>query len=328
MGKMSGRNALNIALDELLEMDKKVLCMGEDIGAAGGCWGYFLGLQAKYGKERIIQTPISEMGYAGVANGLAYGGYRPIVEFMFADFATLAADPIINMAAKARYNSNGRLSLPITFILPEGGGGQSGCQHSQSVEAWFANVPGLKLVAPTTPEDLRYFLKAAVMDDDPVCFFFSRTCAMRMTGEVNIEDKTIPTLKQAAKIVKEGADLTVVAWHRPLYSAIEAANELEEETGKTIEVIDPRVICPFDTEKVYNSVRKTGKALICNEAPERGSFAQLISAWISENCFADLKAPVKRVGGYNTCIPFGAVEEYALPQKEDIKNAMIELLKK
>lgn len=328
MGKMSGRNALNVALDELLDADNKILCLGEDIGAAGGCWGYFSGLQDKYGKDRIIQTPISEMGYAGVANGLAYGGYRPIVEFMFADFATLAADPIINMAAKARYNSNGKISLPITFILPEGGGGQSGCQHSQSVEAWFANIPGLKLVAPTTPEDLRYFLKAAVMDDDPVCFFFSRTCAMRMTGEVNQDAQDVPSLKNAAKIVRKGTDLTVVAWHRPVYAAIEAAEEIEKETGKSIEIIDPRVLCPFDADKVYESVRKTGKALVCNEAPERGSFAQLISAWIGENCFDDLKAPVSRVGGYNTCIPFGAVEEYALPQKEDIKIAMMKLLSK
>lgn len=327
MEKMSGRNALNVALDELLALDEKVICIGEDIGPAGGCWGYFMGLQAKYGSDRIIQTPISEMGYAGVANGLAYGGYRPVVEFMFADFATLAADPIINMAAKARYNSNGRLNLPITFIFPEGGGGQSGCQHSQSVEAWFANVPGLKLVAPTTPEDLRYFLKASVMDDDPVCFFFSRTCAMTKSAEIEREDKGIPSLRNAAKIVKEGSDLTVIAWHRPLYGAIEAAKEVEAETGKSIEIIDPRVLCPFDEEKVYASVRKTGKAIVCNEAPERGSFAMMISAWIAENCLDELKAPVARVGGYNTCIPFGAVEEYALPQKDDIKAAMLKLLK-
>lgn len=327
MEAMMGLNALNLALHELMAADDKVVCLGEDIGAKGGCWGYFGGLFGKYGRDRVIQTPICENGYTGFANGIAYGGYRPIVEYMFADFATLAFDGIVNMAAKARYNSNGALSLPITYIMPEGGGGQSGSQHSQSVEAWFANVPGLKLVAPTTPADLRYFLKASVLDDDPVVFFFSRTAAMSIKEDVDAADQSVPKLTNAAKIVKEGADLTIVAWHRTLLFAQEAVKQAEAETGKTIEIIDPRVLCPFDTEAVYKSVKKTGKLLIAHEAPERGGFGQVISSWVAENCLSDLKAPIVRVGAPNTCIPFGAVEEYAYPQVDDVKNGIMKLLK-
>lgn len=325
MGTMMGVGALNLALKELMKADPKVVCIGEDIGAMGGIWTYFKGLLGEFGPDRVIQTPICEAGYTGVATGFAYGGYRPVVEYMFADFATLASDGIINTAAKARYNSAGTLSLPCTFIFPEGAG-KSGCQHSQTVQGWFANIPGLKLVAPTTPADLRYFLKASVMDDDPVCFFFSRPCAMSITEDVDTEDQSIPSLTNAAKIVKEGTDLTVIAWHTCLLYTIEVVKEIEAETGKSIEIIDPRVLCPFDTEKVFASVRKTGKALICNEACERGSFGSHISAWIAENCLSDLKAPVKRVGAYNSCIPFGAVEQFALPQKEDIKAAILSLL--
>jgi pyruvate/2-oxoglutarate/acetoin dehydrogenase E1 component len=324
--EVTGLGALNVALHELMALDEKVICLGEDIGKKGGAWGYFSKLYAKYGRKRVIQTPICEYGYTGVANGMAYGGYRPIVEFMFADFSALAFDPIVNQAAKARYNSNGNCNLAITYMLPEGGGGRSGSQHSQSVEAWFANVPGLKIAAPTTPADLRAFLKASVMDDDPVLFIFSRTCAMGAKEEIDTEDQIIPSLKGAAKIVRAGADLTVIAWHRPLNYAKAAAEEIEAETGKTIEIIDPRVLCPFDLDPVLASVRKTGKALIAHEAPERGGFGALISAWIAENCLADLKAPVKRIGGYNTCIPFGQVEEYAFPQIADLKAAMLALL--
>ena len=326
MNKMMGLGALNIALNELLATDEKVLCIGEDIGDAGGCWKYFSGLKAKFGTNRILQMPIAEAGYTQVANGLAYGGYRPIVEYMFADFATLAADGIINVAAKARYNSAGALNLPITFLFPQGTG-QAGCQHSQTVEAWFANIPGLKLVAPTTPNDMRYFLKAAVRDDDPVCFFFSRPCAMgAVTEDIDLDDQQIPALTNAAKIVKEGKDLTIVAWHLSLLKTLKVVGDIEKETGKTIEVIDPRVLVPFDKETVFASVKKTGKVIIANDECERGSFSSHIATWIAEECLTDLKAPIKRIGAYNTCIPFGAVEEYSLPTEDDIKAAIMSLI--
>ena len=321
-----GVQSLNLALHELMAADDKVVCIGEDIGPMGGCWTYFTGLQAQYGRDRVINTPISEAGYTAFGIGMAYGGYRPVVEYMFADFATLASDGIINTAAKARYNSNGTLNLPITFMFPEGAG-QAGCQHSQVVQGWFANIPGLKLVAPTTPSDLRYYLKAAVMDDDPVCFFLSRPCAMSIKEDIDDEDLSIPTLTNAAKIVKEGKDLTVLAWHTCLLHTLSVVEEVEKETGASIEVIDPRVLLPLDTDKLYASVKKTGKLLIANEAVERGSIAQNISAIVAENCLADLKAPVKRIGAPNSFIPFGRVEQYTIPQPEEIKAGMIELLK-
>jgi pyruvate dehydrogenase E1 component beta subunit len=324
--EITGLGALNIALKESMARDEKVVCIGEDIGPAGGCWGYFGGLYQQYGRSRVIQTPICEYGYTGFSNGIAYGGYRPVVEFMFADFSALAFDAIVNQAAKARYNSNGNLNLATTYILPEGGGGQSGSQHSQSVEAWFANIPGLKIVVPTMPSDLRTYLKAAIMDDDPVVFVFSRACAMGTKEDVDIDDQDIPSLKGAAKVVKEGADLTLIAWHRPLKYAVEAAAAVEAETGKSVEIIDPRVLCPFDIEAVKKSAMKTGKVLVAHEAPERGGFGMLISAMVSEACFGALKAPVRRIGGYNTCVPFGRVEEYAFPQKDDIENTIREML--
>lgn len=323
--RMIGYKAINLAMNEIMDMDEKVICIGEDINV-GGAWGYLEGLYKKYGRERVIQTPISESGFTGISNGIAFGGYRPVVDFMFADFAAYAFDPIVNQAAKGRYHSKGMQNLPITYIMPEGGGGGSGSQHSQSVEAWFANTPGLKIACPTTAADLRSFLKASIMDSDPVLFFFARAVAGGYPEDIDTDDQTIPSLKNAAKIVKAGADLTVVAWHRPLMNALAVAEEVEAETGKTIEVIDPRVLCPFDLEKVVASVKKTGKALVCHEAPERGGFGTLISAWIAENCFAEMKAPVKRLGSYNTCIPSGQPEEYAYPQKGDIKTAMLEML--
>ena len=321
-----GVQALNLALHELMAADPKIVCVGEDIGTMGGCWTYFGGLKDKFGTGRVIQTPIAEQGYTAFGNGLAYGGYRPIVEYMFADFATLAADGIVNTAAKARYNSYGTLSLPITFIFPQGAG-QAGCQHCEVVDGWFANIPGLKLVAPTTPSDLRYYLKAAVMDDDPVCFYFSRPCAMSIKEDIDDEDQSIPTLTNAANIIREGKDLTVLAWQSCLLHTLAVVDEVEKETGASIEIIDPRVLMPLDTDKIFASVQKTGKLLIAHEAVNRGGIAQNISAIVAENCLTDLKAPVKRVGAPNSFIPFGGVEQYALPQKEDIKAAMLELLK-
>ena len=318
MAKVSGFSAINTALDELLSADDKILCLGEDIGAAGGAWGYFNGLQAKYGKNRVIQHPIAEEAVTFAAGGMTYAGYRPIIEYMFADFSALAFDPIVNMAAKARYLAAGEIKFPMTFVMPQGGGGRSGCQHSQCIEGWFSNVPGLKLVAPTTPGDLRAYLKAAVMDDDPVVFFFARS-TIGISEEVDLNDKSIPSLAHAAKIVKEGKDLTVIAWHAALLKTISVVEKIEKETGKTIEIIDPRVLVPFDEEAVYASVHKTGRVMIAHDAPERGGFANMIATGIMENCFNDVKAPIVRVCGVNSPIPFGPGEDFAYPSEADIE---------
>lgn len=325
MSEISVLKALNTALYEELASDEKVICMGEDIGKQGGCWGNFTGLQDKFGEDRVIEFPIVEAGYSLMACGTAMMGYRPVVEYMFADFSTLGFEAIVDVAAKFRYTSGGKGSMPVTFLLPQGGGGKSGAHHSQSVEAWFANVPGLKIVAPTTAGDTRAFLRAAIRDDDPVLFIYQR--ALMGTKEDVPDTLTeIPSLKNAGKLVKEGADLTVVAYHRALLNAQIAAAEVEAETGKTVEIIDPRVLIPFDKELLFRSVRKTGRLLVAHEAPKRGGFGAQIITWAVEECGKDLKSNPVHIGGANCVIPFGNLEEYVYPSKDDIKAGMLKAL--
>jgi pyruvate dehydrogenase E1 component beta subunit len=310
---------------EEMKADEKVICIGEDIGKRGGCWFTFTGLQATFGENRVLEMPIAETAYSYFAVGAALEGYRPIVEYMFADFATLAYEAIVDMAAKIRYNSGGVTSCPVTFVLPHGGGGRSGCHHQQSVEAWFTNIPGLKIVAPTTPADVRAFYRASIRDDDPTLFLFQRAL-LGYSEEVPDTLSAVPSLKNAGKIVKEGKDLTVVAYHRALINAIAAAKEVEAETGKSIEIIDPRVLIPFDKELVFKSVKKTGRLFVSHEAPERGGFSAQIVSWVSENCHSSLKAAPVRVCGANGIIPFGELEDFLYPSKADIKAGILKAL--
>ncbi|MGL6106556.1 alpha-ketoacid dehydrogenase subunit beta [Romboutsia sp.] len=325
MSKISVLRALNLAMFEEMTNDEKVICIGEDIGKQGGCWGTFTGLQKQFGENRVLEMPIAEAGYTLFATGAAIGGYRPIVEYMFADFGTLGFEGIVDIAAKMRYNSCGKYSCPVTFVFPHGGGARSGCHHSQSVESWFANVPGLKIVAPTTPEDTRAFYRAAIRDDDPTLFLYQRAL-MGLSGEVPDTLEEVPSLANAGKVVKEGNDLTIVAYHRALINAIEAAKQVEEETGKTIEIIDPRVLIPFDKELVFKSVEKTGRLLVTHEAPERGGFGAQIVSWVVENCLKDLKSAPVRISGSNCVIPFGELEDYLYPTVEDIKAGILKAL--
>ena len=250
-------------------------------------------------------------------------GYRPVVEIMFADFATLSFEAIVDVCAKFRYNSMGKHSMPITFILPQGVGAGSGAHHSQSVESWFANVPGLKIVAPTGAADVRLFLRASIRDDDPVLFIWHRGLMIsREDIPDTLADDEIPSLKNAGKIVKEGSDLTVVAYQRSLVVAQMAAAEVEAETGKTIEIIDPRVLIPFDKEKMFASLRKTGRLLVAHDAPERGGFGAQIITWAVEELGTELKANPVSVCGKNTVIPFNKLEDYVVPNKEEMKAGM------
>jgi pyruvate dehydrogenase E1 component beta subunit len=325
MSKMVLGKAFCIAMYEEMGLDPKVICIGEDIGKRGGCWMTFTGLQATFGENRVLEMPLAETAYSYFAVGAALEGYRPIVEYMFADFSTLAYEAIVDMAAKIRFNSGGVTSCPVTFVLPHGGGGRSGCHHQQSVEGWFANVPGIKIVAPTTPADVRAYYRASIRDDDPTLFIYQRAL---LGYEEEVPDKldVVPSLKNAAKIVKEGKDLTIVAYHRALLNAIEAAQEVEAETGKSIEIIDPRVLIPFDKQKVFDSVKKTGRLLVSHEAPERGGFSAQIVSWVTENCLSSLKAAPVRVCGVNSIIPFGEAEDYLYPTKADIKAGILKAL--
>ena len=325
MAEVSLLKALHTATLEELIADPKVICIGEDIGKQGGCWGNFTGLQENFGDNRILEMPIAEAGQTLFATGAAMAGYRPVLEYMFADFSTLGYEGIVDVAAKYRYNSGGKGSCPVTFIMPQGGGAKSGCHHSQSVESWFANVPGLKIVAPTTPEDTRAYFRAAVQDDDPTIFLFQKAL-MGTQGEIPDQLSEVPSLKNAGKIVKEGNDLTIVAYHRSLLLAMQAAAEVEAETGKTIEIIDPRVLVPFDKELMFKSIRKTGRLLVGHEAPERGGFGAQIVSWAMEECAKDMKSNPIRVSGINGIVPWGDLEQHVFPTKDDFKVGILKAL--
>ena len=240
---------------------------------------------------------------------------------MFADFAALGFEAVADVSAKFRYNSGGKNSLSIVWLCPEGAGARSGCQHSQCIESWFANVPGLKIAAPTTPGDVRAFLRASIEDPDPVLFCFHKAI-FGIKEDIPDTLDEVPSLKNAAKIVKPGSDLTVVAYHRALLKCLEAAEQVEKETGKTIEIIDPRVLIPFDKEALYKSVKKTGRLLVSHEAPERGGFGAQIIAYAMEECAGDMKSNPVSICGKNIPIPWGTLEDYALPSADDIKAGM------
>ncbi|HOW22650.1 MAG TPA: alpha-ketoacid dehydrogenase subunit beta [Sedimentibacter sp.] len=318
MRNITYMQALQEAHAEEMMRDENIFLMGIELRHMGSGVGQTAGLYQKFGPDRIFDTPISESGYVGAAVGLALGGIRTIVEVQFADFLSYAFDSIVNQAAKLRYLSDGKESIPLVIRAPQGMGFYFGAQHSQCVESWFMNAPGLKIAVPSNAYDAKGLLKTAIRDDDPVLFLEHKACIF-MKGEVPEEEYTIPFGQ--AKIVRPGTDVTIVAIQKMVWDSIEAAEELQKD-GISVEIIDPRTLIPLDKETIFNSVKKTGKAVIVNEAPLRGSVSGEISAVINENCFEYLKAPIKRVGAANIPIPFGANESYVLPNKNDIIAAV------
>jgi len=312
------------AMIEEMNRDSKVFFMGEDIGKMGGCFGQHMGLLQKFGPERVIDSPVCESGYTNFGVGAALAGMRPVLEIQFADFMGLAFDAFGNQGPKFRYMTGGMWDVPLTVRAPQGGYIGAACQHSQCVEAWFMNLPGLKIVVPTTPYDIKGLLKTAIRDNDPV-LFLEHKALFQTKGEVPEEEYLIP-LGQA-KVVREGKDVTVIAYQTLLYQSLEAAIDLEKE-GISIEIIDPRTIIPLDLDTIMKSVKKTGRVVIAHEAPKRGGAGSEISAAIVEAGFADLKAPIKRIGALNIPLPFGPPENYCLPNKEQIVQAVKELLNK
>ncbi len=310
------------AMAEEMRRDEKVFFMGEDVAMMGGAFGQSMGLLQEFGEERVIDTPICESGIANFANGAAMAGMRPVIEIQFADFLGLAFDAVSNQGPKFRYMSGGEWSVPVVVRSPQGGGFGAACQHSQCVEAWFMNLPGLKIVIPTTPYDVKGLLKSAIRDDDPV-LFLEHKALYAVKGEVPTEEYTVPLGE--ARIVREGKDITIIAIQSMVYQAQEAAVELEKE-GISVEIIDPRTVIPLDKETIFTSVRKTGRVVIAHEAPKRGGVGAEISAVITEHCFGDLKAPIMRIGALNIPLPFGLPEKYCLPHKGRIINSVQELI--
>ncbi|MCX6064310.1 MAG: alpha-ketoacid dehydrogenase subunit beta [Chloroflexi bacterium] len=312
--------AIREALDEEMARDEKIFILGEDVGAWGGVFRTTETLFQKYGGDRVIDTPLSEEGFVGLAVGAAMTGMHPVPEIMFGDFITLVMDQIVNQAAKMRYMTGGQVQVPITFRATMGGGRSSGAQHSQSWHAWFAHVPGLKVVIPSTPYDAKGLLKTALRDPNPVVFFEDKVMYSKTKGPVPEEEYLIPFGK--ADIKREGKDVTLVALSRMIQPTLAAAERLAAE-GISAEVIDPRTISPLDKETLIQSVAKTGGAVIVDEGYNHfGTTAELASV-IAYGAFDYLDAPVERLGAMDVPVPFSPVLEFAtIPDEEKIIAAV------
>lgn len=324
MREITVREALREALREEMLRDEKVFVMGEDIAEHGGIYGVTKGLLEEFGPDRIRNTPISEQAIIGAALGAAITGMRPVAELMYIDFATVAMDQIVNQAAKIRYMFGGKVDVPLVIRTQGGGGRGSAAQHSQSLEAWFIHVPGLKVVMPSTPYDAKGLLKTAIRDNNPV-MFVEQKMAYNFKGEVPEEEYLIPFGQ--ADVKREGKDVTVIANSYMLPRALQAAEELEKEEGISVEVIDPLTLVPFDEETIIESVSKTGRLVIVHEAVKRGGFGAEVAAKVMESeAFYYLDAPLQRVAGLNVPIPYNEkLESYGMPDVSNIKEAILKI---
>ncbi len=318
MSKITYREALNQAMCEEMERDDRVFLMGEEVAEYNGAYKVSQGMLDKFGPKRVIDTPITELGFAGLGVGAAMAGLRPIIEFMTWNFAILALDQIVNAAAKMKYMSGGQYSVPMVFRGAGGSAARVGAQHSQSLENWMANVPGLKVVMPSNPADAKGLLKAAIRDNDTV-IFIENEINYGDVGEVPDEEYIIPLGK--ADVKRTGSDVTLVAHSRMTGFALEAAEELARQ-GIDAEVIDPRTIRPLDENTILASVAKTNRAVVIEEGWRFAGIGAEISARIMERGFDDLDAPVARVTGKDVPMPYAAnLEAMALPSVAEIVEA-------
>jgi pyruvate/2-oxoglutarate/acetoin dehydrogenase E1 component len=306
-------DALNAGMAEAIEADERVVLIGIDVGAGGGIFRVTKGLHERFGPERVIDTPISEMGFVGAAVGAAMTGLRPIVEIMFMDFVGVCMDPILNQAAKLRYMTAGALEIPIVFRMQTGAGKSAGAQHSQSLEAWFAHVPGLKVVLPATVADARDLLLQSVRDPNPVVFVENRRL-YSMKGELGAE----PLPLGKARVARAGEEVTVVTWGQMLRTCLAAA----EESSASLEVVDLRSLAPLDMETVLESVRRTGRLLIVHEAVQDFGAGAEIAARVSDLMFDELRTPVRRLGAPAVPMPFSPdLERALLPTSKAVAEA-------
>ena len=319
MREITFAEAIREALREEMLRDERVFIIGEDVGVYGGAFGVTRGLVKEFGEERVRDTPISEAAIAGAAAGAAMTGMRPVAEIMFMDFTTISMDQLINQAAKIRYMFGGRAKVPMVLRAAAGSGTGAAAQHSQTLETFFCHVPGLKVVAPSSPADAKGLLKASIRDDNPVVFI-EHKLLYKVKGPVPEETEPIPLGVAAVK--REGDDLTLIAYSNTLRRALAAAETLAKERIDA-EVIDPRTLSPLDTETIIASVKKTGRVVIAHEAVKHAGFGAEIAAMIAEGeAFDHLDAPIKRLGGTFTPIPYNPkLEKAAVPQAEDIAAA-------
>ena len=325
MAKKSLIKSIHDTMWDLMADDERVLIMGEDVGVRGGVFRATEGFVEKFGEERVIDAPLAESSIVGHGIGMALGGLLPILEIQFADFIHPAFNQIVQEAARLRYRSNGDFTCPIVIRAPYGAGVHGGLYHSQSVEALFAHVPGLKIVMPSTPYDAKGLLRSALYDPDPVLYFEHKKCYRMITGEVPDEDYDIPIGK--AEIKREGDGLTVIAYGLMLHHCLAAAERLSQEEGVEAEVLDPRSVAPMDWPAIFQSVTKTSKAMIVYEDNRTLGVGAEISARIGEELFYDLEAPVVRIGGPDVPgTPYSKVlEDFFLPSPDQIYAQMLEL---
>lgn len=324
MRQITYAQAITEAMSQEMRRDEDVFLMGEDIGLYGGAFGISAGMIEEFGEKRIKNTPISEAVITGAAVGAAATGMRPIAEIMFSDFLTLSMDQLVNQAAKMRYMFGGKASVPMVLRAPAGSGKGAAAQHSQSPEAWFCNVPGLKVVIPSTPEDAKGLLTAAIRDNNPV-LFLEQKLLYNTKGEVPEGEYVVPLGK--AKVQKSGTDLTLITYGRMLPLCLEAAKNMEEEHGISVEVVDPRTLVPLDKKTIIESAKKTGRVLIVHEACKTGGFGGELAAVISESeAFYSMKAPIGRCAGLDVPIPFSPeLEKNAVPTLDKVQQAILEL---
>lgn len=317
-------DAVTMAIREEMERDPKVFVLGEDVGRKGGVFKATNGLYDQFGEDRVIDTPLAESAIAGVGIGAAMYGMRPIAEMQFADFIMPAVNQIVSEAAKIRYRSNNDWSCPITIRAPYGGGVHGALYHSQSVEALFASQPGLKIVMPSTPYDVKGLLKAAIRDEDPVLFFEHKRAYRLIKGEVPEDDYVLPIGK--ADVKREGDDITVITYGLCVHFALQAAERLAKD-GINVHILDLRTVYPLDKEAIIEAASKTGKVLLVTEDNKEGSIMGEVSAIIAENCLFELDAPIMRLAGPDVpAMPYSpTMEKFFMVNPDKVEKAMREL---
>lgn len=316
--------ALREGLKEEMRRDSNVFLLGEDIAEFGGSYKITQGLLEEFGHSRVRNTPISEAAIIGAALGASLAGMRPVAELMYIDFSGIAMDQIVNQVAKVRYMFGGKAKASLVIRTQGGAGRSSAAQHGQSLESWFTHVPGLKIIMPSTPQDAKGLIKSSIRDDDPILFIEHKLLYSEV-GHVPEEEYLIPIGK--ADIKRSGKDITIVATSRMVLRSLRAAEALTEE-GIEAEVIDPRTLVPLDEETILNSVKKTGKLMIVQEACKRSGYGAEIAALVCEKAFYDLDAPIKRIAAFNTPIPFAPkLENYVIPDEKTIINGVKEFFR-
>lgn len=318
MANLTLVQAINLALTQEMEADNRVVLLGEDVGKNGGVFRVTEGLQARFGADRVVDTPLAESGIMGTAIGLAMAGMRPVPEIQFEGFLGPAYDQLVNHAARYRTRSRGAITIPLTVRVPVGGGIHAPELHSDSPEAIYAHTPGLKVVMPSTPFDAKGLLISAIRDPDPVIFFEPKRIYRAFREEVPEDEYTVPIGK--AKVITEGSDLTLISWGATVTQCLEALDNLPEDIS--VEMIDLRTIYPIDVDCIAQSVEKTGRCVVVHEAPKTCGLGAEIATIIQERCFLHLEAPVQRVCGFDTVMPYYKLELEYLPDGPRIAEAI------